>query len=162
MKANLNPKPNTRRKHWKGSSHFAPSISMKINPRKCSQKAWAWRLKTAVVTKSKLIIRSGWGWRWRLLGSKHPARSHVFSIVTKSDGHWRALAHSFLPKNSTTFPSILTRLKKKWIETTHFFIKIIKPIIILLILLHTFRGILCLWPYLITKMEELATTLFYI
>ena len=69
----------------------------------------------------------------------------MFCDVTKPNGHWGAPIYYFPPKNPTTFLSILTRLIQIWIETTHFFIQVVKPIIILLILLHTFRGILCLW-----------------
>ena len=74
-------------------------------------------------------------------------RSHMFGTIAKPNNHWGAPAHYFPPKKPTTFPFILTRLIQIWTVTTHFFIQVVKFIIILLILLHTFRGYLCLWPY---------------
>ena len=113
---------------------------------KCSKKTWVWRSRTKVVTKPKLIAWSGWGWRWRMSGSKHLMRFHMFSIVAKPNSRWGAPTHSFPPKYPTTLPSILTCLIQIWTKTTHFFIQVVKPIIILLILLRTFSVILCLWP----------------
>ena len=51
------------------------------------------------------------------------------------------------PKKTHEIPSILTRLIQIWTKTTNFFIQVVKPKIILLILLHTLRGILHPWPY---------------
>ena len=66
----------------------------------------------------------------------------MFNVVAKSNSRWEAPTHPFPHKIPTTFSSILTRLIQSWIETTHLFIQVVKPIIIL-ILLHTL-GILCL------------------
>ena len=96
--------------------------------------------------------------KW-LSDSKHPTRSHVFGIVAKHNGRWGASTRSFPQNNPITFPSILTCFIQIWTKTTHFFIQAVKPINILLGLLHTFRGILYLWPYfflLITKLKELS------
>ena len=49
--------------------------------------------------------------------------------------------HSFPQKNPTTFSSILTCFIQIWTKPTQFFIQVVEPIIILLILLHTFGGI---------------------
>jgi hypothetical protein len=98
-----------------------------------------------------MIPRSGWRWRWRLSGSKHPVRSHMFNVVAKFNGRWEAPTHSFpLPlkkRNPTTLLFIIMRSIQIWIETTHFFFQVVKFTIILMIVLCTFRGILCLWPH---------------
>ena len=73
-----------------------------------------------------------------------------------------------MEKNPTTFLSILTRLIRIWTKATHFFIQVVKPIIILWILVHTLRGpyvydpIFHLFFLPITKLKELSTTLSYI
>ena len=77
---NLNPKPSTRGKHYKGSGHSASSIYMK-GTLEDAKEMWAWRSRTEIVTKSKLITWCSWGWRWRLLDSKHLVRSHIFNVV---------------------------------------------------------------------------------
>jgi hypothetical protein len=71
-----------------------------------------------------------------------------------------------IPSNqkSITFPSILIYFIQIWTYFIKFFIQVLKPVIILMILLHTFGGIQYLLPYflLITNMKELFTTIFYI
>ena len=119
------------------------------NPRKCLNFFWAYE-KTKTNRKKRLRVT------WRLSGSKHPTRSHMFDAVAKPNGHWEAPTHSFPQKNPTAFPFILTHLIQILIETTHFFIQVV-----------IFRGTLCLWSYnyyflLNTKMKESSTALFYI
>ena len=69
------------------------------------------------------------------------------------------------PKKSITFPSILTYFIQIWTEFLQVFNQVVKHVIILLILLHTFGGSNIynhVFFLLLTKMEELFTTLFYI
>ena len=138
---------------WKTLPRKWPLCNINLHERKsrtCSKHAWAWWSMTQVVTNQNQLQEACEGdgggcqvlsfergptclaWLQNLLAVEE--RQHVPSRQ----------------KNPMTFPSILTLLIQFWIETKHLFIQVIKPIIILLILPHIFKGILCIWPYFST------------
>ena len=133
--------------------------------RKCSKKVWARQLNIEIVTKPNPITSSSWAWQWRLWGSKHLVRSHMFNVIAKPMVVEERQHVSSPQNNPTIFLSLPTRLFQIWTKTTHFFNQVVKPITTLLTLQHTFKEILCLRPYFflpITKSWEFSTTLFYI